>query len=1699
MKKIQRLIMFVCMFTIVGLGQAFGQDPAIICPSDITLSNDQDYTDTDITGLATAFDINGEVGVEFTDIIINLDANNDGFVRRRFNVVDRTDIFCDQTITMGNNNNVGPTLIVEDITTSVDPWACTATIEIPQPLELDDDCTSDPTYTISGPAGITIVGDAVVGYTALAVPLGVHTFTYTASDCFGNITSVDASFTVIDGAPPVTVAKQNIVITLTSSGTSTNGLAKLYAESVDNGSYDGCSNIKLEIRKDQNNYNCDNIGNATYNDDGHPQDGSPDPNSPNYDPDNGAYITFSCADASNTTVDVDGDGINDGGYVKVWLRVWDDADFDGVFGTAGDNYNETWTYVKVKNSLIVDESQSIYLGLLGANSVELTADMLSYFIADDCDQFSATFSQSTFSAEGTYSVEYTFSDQYNNSSTGTVTVIVMTADGIACNNNVNVSLDGDGKAIISPDMMLEGGIFANADYNVSINGGPYNKTGTMTCSHIGENEISIRDENSGNECWSIVNIEDKLAPVLSVPSTIYLTLNVPTEALLTADMLDRFTYDNCTIISQTLSQGLFSSAGVYVVTYTVTDGSGNVTVQTFDVDVSSGSLSLACNDNTDVILGVDNTVTVDFFTQLEGNVYLNGNYSVGIGYAPDYEPATYTESVTLDCSYVGEEIALVIKDENNGNKCWGQITVLDKKAPTPYAQSVISVSMNGAEPYVLNPSLVDLGSFDNCDGDLSMTVTPNTFYAPGTYMVKLRVYDESGNSDFAMSTLIVDQGNGTPIECVGLSTALTNQWGPTTLWAVDFVLNPDDFDSFSMSTNPNGPFTETIDFDCAQYNMNEPFNIYVQGINEDEVSTCVVSLTLIDNTPPVVVTDQGITLQLQNCQAILFPASVDDGSYDLCGEVTLSLSQTLFTSNDIGENEVTLTVTDASGNTNQGVTIITVVGNNDDCNGCTVDDVFFPSDITITDENGVLGNLSIENLQSVYNYSYEQVYPFTTAQCDNIAYAYEDQVFNTVDGYKILRTFTALDWTTTSIKTKTQIIQLYTETNDVLACNGLVQINLENGNYQVLPEYVLEGGNYDYSTIVLTIEDENGNTISNNILTPNYIGQLLTYTVTDTASNLQCWGTISVSDNQGYCPMNIDTDVTFPLDEIYLPNSNISSSEYTPENLEANYGFEESEVDVTVHAVAPCVVIGWTYQDEVFNYADGSYKIVRTFTVIDWYTYNPPSTAGIYTHVQTINVGIKPNDLICDILPNDAPVGDCSTGHSLEDDVEWPSDLAVSDYRITPEGLVEYSGVSEENASPIFFNTPDEYSATYIDLLVELTPTTLTVARIWKAVNSTYNLTWNYSQTIVVDFSEFENLVTVHTATNRPIPGVMFNNNYTTNIDGEAQVLEEIVSIVFEDEVRNGLFLDDILLIQRHILGIELLDEDIMWAADVNSNGQITGADIIELRKRITGESQEIEWNFTNTQNEDNSIVQPKATYLAYKKGDVNDNAIFSIEDEIPITANIIIEDKVLNNGETYMIPIKVENLDLVMGMEIRLELNNDFVEYIGISNNTGFEDLEVIDRGDGEVIIFAVDPSNAQNISTDINNAVVYIEFKAKANILLHDAINITNSTSYAVDENLVLHAIGGKIENMITGTNSLELASVKVFPNPTTDYLRIDYSSVSVKGDFTAEILNTQGQLISRQSNDVIDVKSLSQGIYYYKITIGDYVKKGKFIVIP
>ena len=171
---------------------------------------------------------------------------------------------------------------------------------------------------------------------------GIHTIRYTLTDECGNPTICDFDIEVVDLTPPVAVTKQNLVVGLTNDGFGNEGTAKLFAKDLDNGSYDNCTDVRFQIRRDgdPDNWSCGYVGNDTY------AEGLIYPNHPD-DLDQGEYIKLCCDDL---LADIDEDGVADG-IVKVWFRVWDDANFNGIYGDEFDNFNESWIHVRVETKL----------------------------------------------------------------------------------------------------------------------------------------------------------------------------------------------------------------------------------------------------------------------------------------------------------------------------------------------------------------------------------------------------------------------------------------------------------------------------------------------------------------------------------------------------------------------------------------------------------------------------------------------------------------------------------------------------------------------------------------------------------------------------------------------------------------------------------------------------------------------------------------------------------------------------------------------------------------------------------------------------------------------------------------------------------------------------------------------------------------------------------------------------------------------------------------------------------------------------------------------------------------------------------------------------------------------------------------------------------------------------------------------------
>ncbi|RMG60374.1 MAG: hypothetical protein D6717_00220, partial [Gammaproteobacteria bacterium] len=91
---------------------------------------------------------------------------------------------------------------------------------------------------------------------------------------------------------------------------------------------------------------------------------------------------------------------------------------------------------------------------------------------------------------------------------------------LVCVDMVQVSLDANGKATLTPDLFLQGNYNTYEGFHITIKDAQGNiiPGNMLFCDDIGQTFIiTVTDECTDNSCWSSVKLEDKLPPVITCP------------------------------------------------------------------------------------------------------------------------------------------------------------------------------------------------------------------------------------------------------------------------------------------------------------------------------------------------------------------------------------------------------------------------------------------------------------------------------------------------------------------------------------------------------------------------------------------------------------------------------------------------------------------------------------------------------------------------------------------------------------------------------------------------------------------------------------------------------------------------------------------------------------------------------------------------------------------------------------------------------------------------------------------------------------------------------------------------------------------------------------------------------------------------------------------------------------------------------
>ncbi|MEM1327471.1 MAG: T9SS type A sorting domain-containing protein [Bacteroidota bacterium] len=365
------------------------------------------------------------------------------------------------------------------------------------------------------------------------------------------------------------------------------------------------------------------------------------------------------------------------------------------------------------------------------------------------------------------------------------------------------------------------------------------------------------------------------------------------------------------------------------------------------------------------------------------------------------------------------------------------------------------------------------------------------------------------------------------------------------------------------------------------------------------------------------------------------------------------------------------------------------------------------------------------------------------------------------------------------------------------------------------------------------------------------------------------------------------------------------------------------------------------------------------------------------------------------------------------------------------------------------------------------------------------------------------------------------DGTYMTGEDGAYQFnnLEEgydySVTPQLDLEPLNGVSTFDLVLISKHILGVEVLDSPYkIIAADVNNSKSVTTFDIVQLRKVLLGHDDSFpgntSWRFVASDYEFVDAANPldedfdelmnlndlegsylTANFVAVKVGDVNDSATPS--------ANSIEERNV---SGTFA--LNAADVQLTAGQEYAVEFTADLTSVLGYQFTMNLNGLEAVRVTEGEATeanfgLFGnvVTASWNNEATSDLAFTLVV---RATEDVTLSEAMNITSDVTTAEAYNAT-----GETQAVALNFGKAGYALGQNNPNPFKGETLIqvtmpDAQRASLRvHDVTGKVLKEIVQDFDQGTTTIkLNSKDLQAGVLYYTLQAEDFTVTKKMIVL-
>jgi hypothetical protein len=663
---------------------------------------------------------------------------------------------------------------------------------------------------------------------------------------------------------------------------------------------------------------------------------------------------------------------------------------------------------------------------------------------------------------GTHLVTIVVTDAAGNTRSCTFNVVVIeyvpSDFNLICNDLSHVSMDATCVFVLNADEALEGDNYhCYDDYVITVkNQSNLPVDNIFDSGDIGKTfTVTVTDPETGNSCWSLLKIEDKLVPALTCPADITIACSESTSIAHTGNVNIQDCSATTTVIDDEYNDfgQCNDPRGEIVRTWIVTDAWANQAACSQTITITPFSLN-------DLVFPADYTVNCESAylnaaatdPDNTGRPSING-FPIGVG-----------GLCTASISFTDERFEIcpgsyeILRTWKVRNTCFPVapnnpishvqvITVSDLGGPVFACPPTVTVSTNPFQ-CCSNTALPDMIVSEGCSHILDLEakltgVNPNNgnvitftvggsladfpgnnYWNPdtmavfgytqclpiGSYNVRYKATDECGNTSFCNFTLKVADLVPPAVACDQVTqVALTND-GMAIVPAANFDDGTTDnccaptFDVRRMNTNncSGTAFGPDVKFCCDD--IGDTILVVFRARDcYDNVNECMVSVLVEDKIKPICQSPANVTVNCENFDPSLWSYGIPDVADNCCLDNTKSYQS------QVG---LTHTVSYAQFDTVCNKGTITRTFRAFDCNGnssqCTqrvivtyLQDYFvkFPNDaiVTVCDGTGNFGEPT-----------------FFGEDCELMGVSHTDEVFTVVPDacFKIERTWQIINWCT---------------------------------------------------------------------------------------------------------------------------------------------------------------------------------------------------------------------------------------------------------------------------------------------------------------------------------------------------------------------------------------------------------------------------------------------------------------------------------------------------------------------------------------------------------------------------------------------------------------------------------------------------------------------------------------------------------------